>query len=154
MAEEVAAATEVDAVAAATEADTVVVAATGVDEVAAVAVDEAIGAIEVIGAAGNKTDSDARFSPQRTAGPVCRMCELWMNPLGPRAWTDKLIKWTDKLINMKDTYGKESKHRRETSAGNGKEEKSRGKKGAAPQKEGTGGRASCDGNALGSRQLT
>ncbi len=52
---------------------------------------------------------------------------------------------------MKDTYGKESKHRRETSAGNGKEEEGRGKEGAAPQKEGATGRANGIGNALGSR---
>ena len=64
------------------------------------------------------------------------------------------LAWTDKLINRKDTHGKESKHHRETSSGNGKEEKSRGKEGAAPQIEGTIGRANCAGHAFGGRQLT
>ena len=60
----------------------------------------------------------------------------------------------DKLTNVKDAHGKESKHFRETTPRSGKEEKGRGKKGAATQKEGTNKRPSCTGHVLGGRQLS
>jgi hypothetical protein len=69
------------------------------------------------------------FRPSRLVGS-------YVSPWGPLALTDT-------LINMEDTRGKESKHRRETPPRNGEKEKGGGKEGAAPQKEGTNGRASC-----------
>ena len=106
---------------------------------------------QAIGPAGTKpTATRGALLSAPSARPLARCTEHAGRervPWGARALTDK-------LINMKDTHGKEPKHRRETPPRNGKEEKGRGKKGAAPQKEGTNGRASCAGHALGGRQLT